>query len=60
MDEGLAKTVLSRQGKVATRPVSDEDIAKVQKVAYVFLESKALPKVVEVKSYIDKYVFTDW
>jgi sulfonate transport system substrate-binding protein len=59
LDEGLAKTVLSRQGKVATRPVSDEDITKVQKVADVFLESKALPKAVDVKSFVNKTIFTD-
>lgn len=59
LDEGLAKNVLSRQGKQATRPVSDEDINKVQKVADVFLESKALPKAVDVKSYVDKSAFAD-
>lgn len=59
MDEGLAKTVLSRQGKAETRPVTDEDIAKVQKVADVFLDSKTLPKAVDVKSYVDKSTFID-
>jgi len=59
LDEGLAKTVLSRQGNVDTRPVSDEDIAKVQKVADVFLESKSLPKAVDVKGFVNKSIFTD-
>lgn len=32
---------------------------KVQKVADIFLEAKALPKAVDVKSYVYKSVFTD-
>lgn len=59
LDETLAKNVLSRQGKPVTRPVSDEDISKVQKVADVFLESKALSSAVDVKSFVDKSVFND-
>jgi len=32
---------------------------KVQKVADVFLESKALPKAVDVKSYANRSAFID-
>ena len=59
LDESLAKTVLTRQGEPTTRPVDDTDISKVQKVADVFYESKALPSTVDVKSFVDKSIFTD-
>ena len=58
LDVSIATSVLARQGKQVTRPVQDEDISKLQKVADVFYKAKALPKEIDVKTIIDQSVFS--
>lgn len=53
----VSKTINGRVN-AEVRPVKEEDIRAVQKVADVFKEEDVLPKEVDVNKLVDKEIFT--
>jgi len=57
-EDSVARSLITRQGKQVTRTVQNEDIVKLQKVADVFYDEKALPKKVDVKTIVNQSIFS--
>ena len=56
LEEDVAKAVVGR-GEQSFRPVTDDDIKRVQQVSDIFYELQVLPAKVDVNQFVDKTLF---